>query len=259
MKLTIAGVLAMAVMGLFMTGCIEDDSLPSRPRTRIITEDEKAQENAEKRTNEAPRRELPTSGAETPGGSKAESIEPKTVALLGDMYGGNYHYAGSLPMLPEKPGTVPTVGFTMVPGTKLAIEHSWGEVLPLVNYQHRPWADTQTTYVPANVKVNPVLFFNLSDKVNVPKPECDYGTDFVNAHLDVPWFYVNTVALPVLMLMECPWGQKTAGRLGQDPNYLGYLPKGGEIVPAPVPGEFKYDYDFLPNPPSQTQPTTQNH
>jgi hypothetical protein len=158
--------------------------------------------------------------------------------------GGNYTVPGGLPALSVNPGTTPAVGSTAVPNIGLTLDHSWGEVLPLENYPHRAWPDTQTTYVPGTTKHNPVYYYNIQDHLPITNNGGWVGNWTSNA-LEVPWFYINTLALPVLMVLEPPFEQRTTERLGNDPLYFGYLPKGGAIIPSPTPGTIKWEYPFL--------------
>lgn len=249
MKLATVCLLSVAVAGLSLAGCQGDESARSRPRTKaILPSSEQGRENAEKRELEAPKRNMPTSGSEFPGQSRTNTKSDGQVLTLGEMYGTNYH--GPLPMLAEKPGMTPAVGYTPIEGSPWVIEHSWGETLPLADYNHRAWPDTKTTYVLGGVKGNPTYAMDLP---NMPRRKSDACNDAVTTVVAVPWFYCNTFLLPVLMCFECPLKPTTTSVLGQDPLYLGYLPATGAIVPSPMPGEFKFRTDFE-NP--ETQPST---
>jgi hypothetical protein len=241
MKITTAWVLAAAVAGLCLAGCEADESAPSRPRTKaILPTGDQSRENAEKRELEAPKRDMPTAGSEFPGQSRANTPTDAPMVTLVDLYGTKYH--GPLPMLPEKPGMTPAAGYTSVPGTPWVIEHAWGESLPLADYNHRAWTDTKTEYVRGGVAGNPTYVVPLPDNLTVP--QCEVGSDVVRATVGTPWFYCNTVLMPVMMCFKCPWSQETTARLGLDPLYFGYLPPTGAVVPSPQPGEFKFRTDF---------------
>jgi hypothetical protein len=154
-------------------------------------------------------------------------------------------YVGPLPHLPANPGTTPMVGRTPVPDTGWAIDHSWGQGLVLQDYAHRAWPDTRGTYVSGAVKHNPAYYYNLQPYLDVTQPNGSWGGDWVSNLYEIPWFYLNTAALPVLMILEPPLAQRTTDRVSQDPNFLGHLPETGAIVPTPVPGVLRWEYPFL--------------
>jgi len=229
LMLTVAGSGCVAMMG-----CQVDDSLPRRPRVAVPADQERSRENAEKRVLENPKRDLPTGGREFPGQSNALPKGDRSVTFLTDMYGKRY--SGLLPHLAVKPGTTSTPGFTPVAGTGMAVDHSWGEVLPLADYNHRPWPDTQTNYLTSGVQGNPTYYVNGADAAGYGAKQGP-GYAAGAAVIEVPWFYLNTAALPVLMVLQCPWSQTSPQRLGQDANYFGYLPATGAVIPAPTTGE----------------------
>ncbi|HUO09544.1 MAG TPA: hypothetical protein VM008_14640 [Phycisphaerae bacterium] len=290
-----AVLLAAAVLATgMMNGCEADESAPTRPRTQnILTPDEKAKENADKRVTEPEQREMPTGRTEFPGQSRATpkptpnapGSTPIVTADAGSWTWSHfrtptndydqYNYGGGpVPPLNEHPGKAPTPGSTPVPGTPWSIGHYWGEIAPLDNYPHRAWPDEQVTYVDPLVKHNPVYFYDLQKQLPITQNDGTYAGDLGTTAIEFPWFYVNTVALPVLMVLEPPLAQRTTERLSQNPVYLGFLPSSGAIIPSPQPGviEWKYkpDYNYdvdntsapekAPagtNPESTTAPTTQ--
>jgi hypothetical protein len=154
-------------------------------------------------------------------------------------------YVGPLPHLPSNPGTVPMQGQTPVPGTGWAIDHSWGQGLVLTDAPHRAWPETKGIYESGRVKHNPAYYYNLQPYLDVTQPNGSYSGDWLSNLYEVPWFYLNTAALPVLMILEPPLAQRTTDRVSQDPNYLGHLPEAGAVVPTPVPGELRWEYPFL--------------
>jgi hypothetical protein len=332
--LAAASVIALAGATL-LTGCEGDESAPTRPRTQnVLAPDAKAKDNAFNRETETPKRDLPTSGAEFPGQSRATPApfpgEPTVItaasagasggasgatggsaagaggspnansanvsgALAGANgiaspgsaanpsaranlnpfpYGSfqspestysnmNYGLTGNLPSLPANPSSTPAAGSTAVPNIGLTLGNSWGEVLPLDNAAHRAWPEMSTSYVAADVKHNPVYYFNIQDHLPALANNSGWVGSWTSNALEVPWFYANTAALPLLMVLEPPFAQRTTDRLGNDPLYFGYLPKGGDIIPSPTPGTIKWDYPFLKqseeNPNSDqisTQPAT---
>jgi hypothetical protein len=163
-------------------------------------------------------------------------------------------YDGPLPNL--KAVSAPTPGFTPVPGTAWAVEHSWGEVRPLENYPHRDWAAMQTTYEAAAVKHNPTYFAPLWPQVPVPQNDATWTGNALSSIIEVPWMGLQTLALPVTMFIDPPLAQVTTQRLGRDPVYLGHTPAGGPIVPAPFPGVLRWSYPFLREAAAGTMPAT---
>ena len=280
MKLTHAFLLAAAVVASGMSvGCEADESAPTRPRTQnILTPDQKARDNAEKREIEPQKRDLPTGGAEFPGQSRATPTEesgdnPVVLADAGssdgvgfrtpvDTYTKNNYGNGPVPPLNQKPGQQPTPGSAAVPGTPWSVDFDWGEIAPLDNYPHRAWPDDQTTYVQADVKHNPVYYFNIQPHLPVKQNDGSYQGEAVSGIIEFPWFYVNTAALPVLMILDPPLAQRTTERLSENPVYLGHLPTSGDIVPSPPPGVIEWRYPFLeknsrnPNDPTYNEPAT---
>jgi hypothetical protein len=299
MKSLLALAFAVSTVTL-LAACEGDLSAPSRPRTGgVLTPDAKENDRAWQRENEKPKRDLPIGGGgEFPGQSKAKpsrSMMPAAVASASsdapvitafDMPGSKYAssrpvptegssghlpeprfpdvpwYKGPLPALtPKAPGALPTPGSTPVPGTPWVVEHSWGEVLPLVNYPHRDWPASQTTYNAATVKHNPVYYAPIWNQLPVPQNDGTWTGNALSSIIEVPWFLGETLALPALMVCDPPLKQVTTQRLGKDAVYLGYLPSDGTIVPSPTPGVIRWEYPFLqPSaagpgvPPPATQP-----
>ena len=289
MKSTHAFLLATVVVGTGMNyGCEADESAPTRPRTQnILTPDEKAKDNAEKREIEPQKRDLPTGAQEFPGQSRAtpsempgdEADKPVVLADAGSAGAADsskgtgfqtpiddytkYNYGnGPVPPLNTKPGQQPTPGSTAVPGTSWTLDHYWGEIAPLESAPHRAWPDDQTTYVQADVKHNPLYYFSIQPHLPVKQNDGSYKGDAVSGIIEFPWFYVNTAALPVLMILDPPLQQRTTERLSESSVYLGHLPAGGEVVPSPTPGIIQWRYPFLekearnPNDPTLNEPAT---
>ncbi|HVX86832.1 MAG TPA: hypothetical protein VH253_18765 [Phycisphaerae bacterium] len=260
-KLLVAGAVSMAVGSVvMMSGCEADMSAPTRPRTRnVLAPQNGAQQNAEQREEEAPARPVPQDrGGEFPGQSKSPSKAGASgdaqVATLSSVnlpvtqFKTDF-YKGMIPHLPEKPPAHPTIGSIPVAGTGWRVQFWWGENLPMANYPHRDWPVSTTTYQAAQVKHNPTYYWYFQDFV--PGANRNVGTfagDYYSDLYEVPWFYVNTAILPVLMVIQEPFTQVTTERLGADPIYFGYLPP-GPIVPSPPPGEIKWEYPFLTNGP----------
>jgi len=233
--LQVLALATVAAAGLVFAGCEMDDSRPTRPITR---ENRESRENAEKRELEAPKRNLPTSGSEFPGQSQVTPTAPQQVATLTtwatpqDSYTRS-NFGGPLPHLPTKPASAPTPGSTPVPGTPWSIEHSWGEVQPLTAYPHRNFPAVTVNYVDGAINHNPTYYWT---------PQT--GNQGLDQLVEAPWFFINTVALPAFMILDCPWGNKVANRKGEDPNYHGYLPASAGLAPTMQPGEIKYEYNF---------------
>jgi hypothetical protein len=191
--------------------------------------------------------------AATPGPG-ASSATPSASASAAPGGWGSYHgavstypggnYPGLLPAIPANPGTIPMVGVTQVPNTPWVVEHSWGEMLQLQEYPHRAWPESNGLYMVADVKHNPVYYFNVGDVFPPAKSSGTYASDWANNFFEIPWFYGQTVALPVLMVLEPPLAQRTTDHPGVDPNFHGYLP-GGPTVPSPTTGVLRWDYPFL--------------
>ncbi|MCL2648295.1 MAG: hypothetical protein FWD61_15010 [Phycisphaerales bacterium] len=292
--------LVLAANAGMLANCEGDPSAPRRPRTQLnpMAPDEKARDNAEKRELETPAREFPTSGKEFPGASQAAPSEGDGTVLTANAVaasrrgGGNlstptstngssgrfpenrynrdWYNNGPIPHLPENPGSEPMAGSTQVPLSDLQIDHSWGQVMVLKDTPHRNWPTTQTVYMAANTKYNPVYFTTWLNRPATPRddahkyvndvedvlkniqhglagPQSDgtYRGDMVNLLYDVPWFYVQIPVTFGRMFYEGPLSQVTGQRLGWDPNYFSSLPTNGIIVPQPVTGVIKWDYSFL--------------
>ena len=286
MKSTHAYLLAAVIVGTGMNyGCEADESAPTRPRTQnILTPDQNAKDNAEKRETEPPKRDLPTGGAEFPGQSRAapapEAGKPVVLAdSTGgaeskgagfqspvDTYNANFYNNGPVPPLNPKPGQQPTPGSAPVPGTAWSVGFDWGEIAPLNSYPHRAWPDDQTTYVQADVKHNPVYYFSIEPHLPVKQNDGSYEGNAWNGIIEFPWFYANTAALPVLMVLDPPFQQRTTERLSENPVFLGHLPTEGDVVPAPFQGIIQWEYPFLqkdslnPNDPTYNElPKGQNN
>jgi hypothetical protein len=254
-------VAVIAAGGILLAGCEVDDSLPTRPRMAgPLTPDNNARDNAEHRALEAPPREEPAGGGrEFPGQSKATTdqsvitadvAQPSGWNVIGHWTGPNpryqaLRYAGPIPPLPANPGTVPMPGSIPVTGTPWTLDYSWGQVPVLTDSPHRAWPQSETTYQVANVKHDPIYFFNLQDQLPMRQVNGGWAGDWVSNAVEVPWFYLNTAALPVLMVLEPPFAQRTSDRSGIDPNYHGHLPESGETVPTPTTGILRWDYPFL--------------
>lgn len=277
--------LVLSLATLFLSACATDDSLPSRPRTAGPLEpSQKAQDNAAQRTMEPPSRQMPTSGREFPGQSQAPVAPSPTGAQVATLditsttnavkktisdykiqgFSGppgihafghtvgpttSYtrdHYTGLLPHLPENPGTIPQPGSTPAPDGDWAIDHSWGQGLTLDNVPHRAWPESTAYYKDALVKHNPVYYFNLQEHEKyAPQNRGTLKGGWISNAFEVPWFFVNTAMLPVLMALEPPLAQRASIQSSNDPNFLAHLPTAGDTVPAPYAGTLKWDYPFL--------------
>ncbi|MGN6367569.1 MAG: hypothetical protein ACTHN5_04845 [Phycisphaerae bacterium] len=279
MKLTQAVLLAGVVVasGAYF-GCEADESAPTRPRTQgILAPDEKAKDNAEKRETEEQKRDLPTGRSEFPGQSRVDPEQmpagerPVVLADAGgskpagwsgfatpiDNYTNDNYGGGPVPPLNPKPGANPTPGSAPVPGTPWHVDFDWGEIGPLAGVEHRAWPEDGTSYVAADVKHDPVYYFSILPQVGHVNNGSWQGNAW-SGIVEIPWFYLNTAALPVLMVLDPPLQQRTTERLSQNPVYLGYLPAGGEVVPAPTEGRIEWRYPFLEKQSRNPNDTTYN-
>lgn len=264
--------LTCAALGL-LAGCDVDDSLPSRPRqANFLTPDEKAQQNAEQRSLEKPGRDLPTNPTDLPGQSAAPAQSqvitadaapaapasgsnvlgftgPKGLQAIGHTKEPSITYThdpypGLIPHVPLNPGTIPMTGATPMPGGDFAVGHDWGQGLTLTEALHRDWPTTTAHYEVVHAIYNPLYYTDLQKQLPVGQNNGSYCSDVTTGLIDIPWFYAQTMILPILMVFEPPFTQLQAGVPTPDPNYNGYLP-GGPTVPPPVTSTLKWDYPFL--------------
>ena len=243
---------------LLFTGCIADDSVPNRrgmERPALIGGDAKARENAEKRELEAPKRQAPAGvGAEFPGQSLLPTSSP-SIVMLADLPATAPTTlpapapAPAHPVINDlKPMALP--GRTMrVPGTTQEIPPYWGEQTVLKDYPRRPYPTTQVTYASGQILHNPVYYGDLFKRDYPSTYACpveSVGQDYA----EIPWFYGETIALPVLMVIHPPLAQAQTRWTDDSPVYHGQLPATGRIDPVPLPGEIRWVYTFT----SSTQP-----
>lgn len=272
--------LALALISVSgsLAACESDESLPTRPRTGFLTPDAQAQQNAERKALEGPSRtRVPGGGPEFPGQQSASAAVPaENIVTLDaqatrpptnpdfpirdftgpsgwDAWGHTYGptteykrdmYKGVLPHLPVNPGTTPVAGSIMAPDGDWTIENSWGQGLVLENYPHRPWPKTTATYQSGITTHNPTYFFNLQDHTAIPQEGSQRRQDVQSALVEIPWFYLNTLATPIFMLLEPPLAVRTTERVSVDPTYQGNVPS-GPVVPVPVAGTLRWDYPFM--------------
>ena len=261
--LAVVGVAVMLAVG----GCIVDDSVPNRRglergALKGAGQDEKT--NAEKRALEAPQREMPTgSGKEFPGQSRRDDLADPSVVTLADVTPTT-----QLSDVPIVPQTTPAAGPLLqgddrgswalpadkvmpVPGTSEIIPPSWGQAPALVSYPHRPWAPRAVTYHSGEVKHNPPYWGDVFQRPDFqPDPNKIVGPALQD-YAEVFWFYGESVAVPVLMVINPPLAQRTTRHPVDNPIYNSYLPMGA-LVPAPVPGEIRFVYPFTSTQPSPT-------
>lgn len=263
----------------FLAACEADDSAPTHPRQPgFLTPNDKAQQNAEQRNLEKPARDLPTKASDLPGQSAAPAYQtvltldnaPPTPAppaptastfnVLG--YAGptgwqafghttepartytRDRYPQPIPHLPLNPGTVPIPGATPMPGGDFLVDHAWGQGLTLPEYPHRDWPATTALYETPHATHNPLFFTNVQEQLPVPQNDGTYRANVKSAFIEIPWFYVNSAVLPLLMVLECPMAKRHTDVITPDPIYNGYLPA-GPIVPAPTTGALRWEYPFL--------------
>jgi hypothetical protein len=259
-----------------LAACEADDSLPTRPRTAIdnnfLAPSDKAKQNAEQRNLEKPARQLPINGTDLPGQSALDVTSsvvtldsvpasggsdslisgfsgPSGLHAIGHTSGpttayNRDNYPSVIPHLPNPPGSVPATGSTPIPGGDWAVDHSWGQNLTLTNYPHRNWAPTTAVYQTATIAHNPTYYFNLQEHLPVKQNDGTLRGDLRSTSYEIPWFYLNTAALPILMVLEPPLAQRTTAVPERNPDFMGHLPE-GPTVPSPIPGVLKWEYPFL--------------
>ena len=176
-------------------------------------------------------------------------------------------FPGLLPILPANPGTTPMTGAMPTPSGDYMIGYDWGQDITLQNYPHRDWPKSMAYYASGGIYNNPVYFFqpdqylnlpqqipvpqipglqrlNLPQQISVPPEDGSVAGDWLSEFVDIPWFMVNTGALPVLMALEPPLAKRMTVRPGGEPNFLGYVPS-GPAVAAPEPGVLEWSYTWL--------------
>jgi len=247
--------LAIAVLSVAgLSGCEADESAPrhsARDGRNLLTPDEKAKNNAEQRELEKPGRELPTGGgAEFPGQSAAPARHPAvaaagqpSVVTLAAVGPDSALYPFTICPRHKAPAPPATL---IVPETGMDIPPDWGTVGALPEYRHRAWTDTKVYYESGDTKHNPRYFEDATTwKTGVASGNYERGTLPSNPLydlMDVPWFYGNVLALPVLMCIDCPWGQRTTSVHWDRPVFNGALPPEGAIAPTPVEGTIHWEY-----------------
>ncbi len=243
--------LAIAVLGVAgLVGCEADESAPKhsmRNGHNLLTPDEAAKNNAEKRETEKPQREMPTgAGSEFPGQSAVPAPHP-AVALASQ---STVQTLDQTSPTPKKwsfyHAPAPSNHTLKVPGTGMTIDREWGSIAAMPNYPHRAWPDTKVNYQSGDTKHNPLYFGDATTLViGAPNNNYERGSEvycpIVEAS-DIPWFYGNLVALPFLMVIDCPFAQRTTSTHWDKPVFRGHLPQEGDIAPTPVPGEIHWVY-----------------
>jgi hypothetical protein len=148
------------------------------------------------------------------------------------------------PALVEDPKAFDHPGQPMlVPNTGLSIAPDWGRPQVLTNYPHRPWPNTATTYESGQAWHNPYYFQPLFTYSNNPADWAkDQGKSDVHELVEIPYFFGETLALPVLMVINPPFNQRTTRNKSDYPVYLNALTDSGPVVPAPQPGQIHFDY-----------------
>lgn len=233
-------------------------------------------DNADKRENEPHQRDLPTGGGqEFPGQSRLDTPSDASVVTLADLgitavntpvpaTGPATQMAFPAPTTPPPQGDISTMdprqpyavrGRTMVvPNTGgLAIPPTWGDPIVLKSYPHRPYADTTVTYASGRVLHNPFYYTQAFPYEYNPTLGAGRSTGMsYQDFLEIPWFYGQSLALPVLMVIDPPLAQRSTVWNTSNPLDHGKLPPAGAIVPAPWPGEIRYSV-----PPAATQPVTE--
>ena len=108
-------------------------------------------------------------------------------------------YTGPIPHIPANPGTVPMAGSTLAPGGDWDVDYSTGQALVLLNAPHRPWPEVSAMSQSGDTKHNPLYYFNIQEHLNVPQPTGTNCSDWISELYEIPWFYLNTIIVPVLM------------------------------------------------------------
>ena len=165
------------------------------------------------------------------------SVGPQTVY-------GQGNFGGVFPVIPENPGTIPMPGIVMTPSGDWAMDASWGQGLVLQNYPHRDWPLSTIIYPSGSIFNNPTYYIHIGDHLPALPTTGVYEGDVLSDIYEVPWFMVNTAALPVLMALEPPLAKRETVRPSLDPNFRGYVPD-GPSVPVPQPGRLEWNYSFL--------------
>jgi hypothetical protein len=242
---------SLAILG----GCIADESAPNRigfERPAISPVNARNAADADKRALEKPQRELPTGRTEFPGQSNAGVAMDQVLTLDDAATAPAREFApkekNKLAKLNDKKDKATPGRDIPVPGTDYVINKSWGQVYALPSYPHRDFAVSVATVQTGSVAGNPWYFNNLYARPDYqPKhPYGKWGSIGADA-LEIPYAVGEIFALPVLMLMECPYKQKSTAFVSRDPNYNGYLPVTTNLVPAPYLGTFQFE--------SATQPS----
>jgi hypothetical protein len=286
--------LLLAAVAALVAGCDIDDSAPSRPRTgSILTPSTKAQENAERRSLEPPPRQLPVGGAESPGQSALPVTDPPIAMLsavpgappadaanlrpsfpgfpikgfygpsgwdaIGHTFGpvDTYTrdtYPALVPHIPPNPGSVPMKEATLIPGGDWAFDWSWGQGLVVMRATHRDWRPVTAIYQVAGAAHNPTYYFDLQKHIDMPPCNATYLSELCSAAGQQGWFFISSLSLPALLVLEPPCSRRETHTYSQDPNFLSALAPGGPIAPAPATGSLKWDYPFL-NPDGTIKPT----
>ncbi len=251
-SVTVCLLLASAVGAAMMTGCA-DESLPNRrgiERPPLITESNKAKDDAEHRELEGRQRELPASGGskEFPGQSRLDQNDDamRPVALLADGMCGEDGCCVKAKKKScdkelyneDKPVMVP--GKTvLVPGTGYSIDPDWGTEQALVATEQRAWPVITTGVISPGVQHNPQYV-----RGGLWREEINKATfnPCAGDLLEAPIWFGQIISLPVQAIFACPWSQKTSHEPVPAGLYQGYLPTAGEIHPAPIPGKFEFVY-----------------
>ena len=129
-----------------------------------------------------------------------------------------------------------------VAGTGLSIPADWGEPVVLSSYPHRAWPNTVARYESGTTYHNPYYFQELFNRTGSAYGDRDPVGAYWADQAETPWFFGETIALPVLMCIDLPLAQRTTQEKGTDPLYLGHLPPTGPVIPAPAVGEVKFVY-----------------
>jgi len=298
MKRATISILQIAALGAVLSfgtaGCSDQSAPNRRGQERAPLTGRRDTDNAEKRALEPQKRDLPTGGgSEFPGQSMApapatdaptvvyldfEPIIPYSAPAtttapattqpapeaLNPLFEPAIHTSVDRAQKPvfvddnKKPYDLPGQPMS-VPGSGQTIAPEWGHPTVLTNYPHRPWPDSSTTYESGQVWHNRIYYhFLFANSDNPAEWSTNQGKTDLEGLVEMPYFVGQTLALPVLMVINPPLAQRGTRQPSVNPVYQGKVSPGGPVIPAPEPGQIHYVY-----PPTATmdqattQPTTQ--
>ncbi len=132
-----------------------------------------------------------------------------------------------------------------VPYTGMIIGGNWGRVYPIPHPVHRNWAPSEVVYPRGVTRGNPVYMHDLDAHVGYRQYNRRPWYHLGESLLDTPWFYVNALATPFLMVVHPPLQQRNTIQPVRGLVYKGYVATTGPVVPAPQRGTLQWHYPFL--------------